>query len=315
MAINLYARVKVKRSERKDEEATFKLSDFREALTREISQLTLGELSSESILKPLKLAVEAVLREAKRKIKGYIPKVEVEFSSQIPVGAGLGSSASLASATIAAVSHLVGLSLSKDRIYELTFIPERLIHFNPSGIDQATVIYGGVIFFRRSLKPEKLDVKAMLPIVVGDTGVRRLTGPLVQSLSGKLKRSLTARSFLDEAEKLALTAVKALRTGDLSLLGSLMDRNQELLAKLEVSHESLEKLIWAAKNAGALGAKLTGAGGGGCMIALTRPEDQAKVAEAIRKAGGKPYLVNVDHEGLKVWSREDSPSPCKSEFL
>jgi mevalonate kinase len=112
--------------------------------------------------------------------------------------------------------------------------------------------------------------------------------------------------FLDEEEDLALKAVKALEDRNLDLLGSLMDKNQDLLAKLEVSHESLEKLIKTAKNAGALGAKLTGAGGGGCMIALTRLEDQLKIAEAIRKAGGTPYIVGVDHRGLKVWSREEA---------
>lgn len=276
MAVNLYARVGVK-------------------LSRGEGLQIGGVEGFEGLLEAVRLAVEAVVKAAGR---FKPPKLEVEVSSQIPVGAGLGSSASIASATIAAVSNVLGLNLPKEKILSLCSIPEKFIHGNPSGIDHTTVILGGLIYFRRGELPRRVEAATPPSIVIGDTGERRATKALVERFGGLLSRK--PKLYLQKAENLTFQAVKALREGNLQALGVAMNRAHLLLSRLGVSTPKLDRLVEAALNGGALGAKLTGAGGGGCMIALTRPDEALKVAEALKKAGGIPYLAGLDGEGLRV---------------
>jgi mevalonate kinase len=102
------------------------------------------------------------------------------------------------------------------------------------------------------------------------------------------------------AREIVLRAIDAIKENDLDALGDLMNINQALLHGVGVSDESLEWLINAARKAGALGAKLTGAGGGGCMIALTKNENLEQVLEAIQKAGGRPFIARKTDEGVKI---------------
>jgi len=273
VAVNLYARVRV---------------EAKPAVGLQV----LGLEGFPSLVEAVKLGVQAVFQRAGKPL----PSLEVRVSSEIPIGAGLGSSASIAAAAIAATLRLAGLTPSKDLVMDLCSIPERLIHGNPSGVDQATVILGGLIFFKRGeawkLNPQPLS------LVVGDTGERRSTGRLVERFGSLLAKK--RGEYLAEAEELTLQALKALKEGNLEGLGEAMNKAQKLLSKFQLSTPKLDRLVEAALKGGALGAKLTGAGGGGCMVALTRPGEAGRVAEALRRAGGKPYMVEVDWEGLKV---------------
>lgn len=102
------------------------------------------------------------------------------------------------------------------------------------------------------------------------------------------------------AREIVLLAIDALKENDLATIGELMNVNQALLYGLGVSDESLEWLINASRKAGALGAKLTGAGGGGCMVALAKDEKLDRVVDAIARAGGKPFIAKKTDEGVKV---------------
>lgn len=286
MAVNLYARVRVKAWKPKPDEG----------LQPRITLQIRGVERLFGLPHAVRLAAEAVLERAKRKLN-RLPGLEITVSSDIPAGAGLGSSASIASATIAAVSKIAGLTLSKDQVLSLCSIPERFIHGNPSGIDQATVILGGLILFRRGEPPRNLTPARPLSLIVGDTGVRRTTKTLVEKFGRLLSQK--PKKYLQKAENLTFEAVRALREGSFEALGEAMNKAHLLLSKLEVSIPELDRLVKAALDNGALGAKLTGAGGGGCMIALAKPGEASRVAEALRRAGGKPYLVEMDKEGLR----------------
>jgi mevalonate kinase len=288
MAVNLYARVKVKAGrpeplEKPHIEASFKIHGVEDFL---------------GLSEAIRLAAEAVLKKIEKKLPKGFPSLEIKVSSEIPVGAGLGSSASIASATIAAVSKVAGLTLSKDQVLSLCSIPEKFIHGSPSGIDQATVILGGLILFRRGEPPRRLTPAKPPSLIVGDTGVRRATKTLVEKFGRLLRQK--HRKYLQEAENLTFEAVRALREGSFERLGEAMNKSHRLLSRLDVSTPELDRLVEAALNGGALGAKLTGAGGGGCMIALAKPGEALKIAEAVRKAGGNPYLVEMDGEGLRL---------------
>lgn len=255
------------------------------------------EGSERSILEPLLLVVERTLERSGSKGLG----LRLQVKSQIPVGVGLGSSASTAVSTAAAVAHFLGLQLDRRQICELASVQEQFIHKKPSGIDALITTYGGVVLFKIGLSPVHLQPTDEVRIIIGNTGAARSTGDLVSKVSHRVQlgdRDLTRIS--DAAGQLTLQAVNAYKKKDFLQLGRLMNENHELLRQIGVSTPQLDRLVEVARDAGALGAKLTGAGGGGCMIALSRPEHDKRISKAIDAAGGRSYIVAMDRLGVKI---------------
>lgn len=177
-----------------------------------------------------------------------------------------------------------------------------MIHKAPSGIDQTISTFGGVVMYRREKPFQRIPVRHTFPIIIGDTGKTRSTGAMVSKVRDFLtKRSALEREILMSAERVSKKALAALQCGDIRQLGELMNLNHELLCQIRVSTEELDRLVSAAQEAGAFGAKLTGAGGGGCMIAVAPTHHVANVLRAIKDAGGTPYLVNVERKGVRSW--------------
>jgi len=146
-----------------------------------------------------------------------------------------------------------------------------------------------------------LDVKEDFPLVIGNTGVERSTKTQVSKVrSLKDKYPQIVEPMLRTAREIVLRAMEALKEGDLETLGELMNINHALLYGLGVSDESLEWLINAARKAGALGAKLTGAGGGGCMVALANRDRVENVLEAVQRAGGNAFIARKTDEGVRI---------------
>jgi len=255
-----------------------------------------GDGEAQAKLEPVKGAVEQVLALSNRKVG-----VSVEVRSSIPVAVGLGSSAAVAASTVAAVNHLLDLNLSREEIFRLAYEAERSVHGIPSGIDPAISTYGGALLFQRGRGFTPLEVETDIPLVVGNTGVQRSTGELVASVHRRREQYQSVIDWIIRAGgKTALNAVEALKKGDLPAVGELMNINHALLYALGVSHESLERLVHAARKAGAYGAKLTGGGGGGCMIALADASSLGRVVEAIELAGGSAFVAKKTIEGVRI---------------
>jgi mevalonate kinase len=213
----------------------------------------------------------------------------------------MGSSAAVAVATVAAVGRLFKLDLSREEISRLAYRAEEYVHGRPSGIDQTISTYGGVIMFRRSQGFEPIEVSTPIPLVIGDTGQKRSTGRLVAMVQGRREAFPEIMELLIQAGgRIALSAAEALRKGDLRGLGELMNLNHGLLSALGVSNDMLDRLVNAARGAGALGSKLTGAGGGGCMIALADQGRIDEVADAIEAAGGRAIHVQESRGGVEA---------------
>ena len=247
------------------------------------------------LLEPFRLAARESLDYLGRRDGG----VSVEVDCEIPVGAGLGSSAATAVAIIAATSRALGERLEKEKVCQIAFGPESYLHGSPSGVDQATSAYGGIIQFSKPDRVKRLRLGRIPSILVCDTNVHRATKGLVGSVVERARSEVESfKLHLDEVSEISTSAVKALRRGDDHELGLLMNRNHELLVQIGVSHPGLDRLVEAARKAGALGAKLTGAGGGGCMIALCRGDGMSRVARALRRRGGSPYSVSIDSSGV-----------------
>lgn len=224
----------------------------------------------------------------------------ISIKSDLPPGAGLGSSAAVSVATAAAANACLNLNLSKSEISDIAFEAEKIVHGTPSGIDNTITTYGSAILYKKgSIRPVK--IKSRIPITIGDTGIERSTAEWVKKV--KLRRDRQKKiisPIINLIGSLVTESLKLLEKNDLPALGELMDINQGLLEAIGVSTFELEKLISVARKNGAYGAKLTGAGGGGCMIALSPETKQKQIAEAILKAKGKPIITKISTQGVKI---------------
>ncbi|MGC8997784.1 MAG: mevalonate kinase [Candidatus Bathyarchaeia archaeon] len=249
-------------------------------------------------LEPLKCAAEKVLE-----ISGERVGLNIEVNSTVPVAAGLGSSAAVAAAVAAAVGALLNVKMSKEDVFRIAYEAEKIMHGTPSGVDPAIATFGGTLLFQRDTGFKPLKVSVDIPLVIGNTGFERSTRSQVAKVRSLRDRyPQIVEPMMRAAREIVLRAIEALKEGDLETLGELMNINHALLYGLGVSDESLEWLINAARKAGALGAKLTGAGGGGCMIALANRDRVENVLEAVQRAGGNAFVAGRTDEGVRIES-------------
>ncbi len=169
------------------------------------------------------------------------------------------------------------------------------MHGNPSGIDNTVIVYEQPILFRKGELIEFVNPSKKLHFLIADSGIKKATADTVAYLAKQRERNPQfVEAALEEIGRIALFGRKAFEQGDLSALGDAMNANQALLAQLDLSCEALEKLIVAARQAGALGAKLTGGGKGGNMLALVTPETHEAVRNALLSAGAVSiYQTNL----------------------
>jgi mevalonate kinase len=239
--------------------------------TKKRSQLRIGErtvTADPASEDDLARAFAALLAEAPPS-----PLVHVDAASDLPPGGGLGSSAALAVAIARAVERLAGRDDAA--VLARASAWERVFHGNPSGIDTAAASTGGFLRFSRDAGVSSLDVPTPLWLCVGWSGESSSTRSMVEGVARLRSRKpeLVDRSIAG-ATALVENATLALKAGDVESLGKLMDLAQMLLAGLMLSTEAIEHMCALARTAGALGAKLTGGGGGGSVIALVRPANE-----------------------------------------
>ena len=225
-----------------------------------------------------------------------LPNLKVTVSSQIPIASGLGSGAAITAAVIRALAQFMQLdSLSHDEaVSRLTYEVEKLHHGTPSGIDNTVVSYERPVYFVRQQPQNRIDPFAVaqpITMLVADTGVRSSTKIAVGDVRQEWQKNpeLFERLF-DECGRITEAARAAIEVGDLAQIGILMQENHTILQQMTVSSPELDHLVQQAMQAGALGAKLSGAGRGGNMIALIEPEMETAVTEALIHAGAKSIL-------------------------
>ncbi|MCM0649782.1 mevalonate kinase [Clostridium swellfunianum] len=213
--------------------------------------------------------------------------LRIKIDSLIPIGRGLGSSAAIAIAIVRGLFSFYGQELSKKQLFSLVNIAEKHAHGNPSGIDMVAESSECAIWFKKGNKAVSIIAGGPLFIVVADTGRIGNTRKAVENVRKKYNiEPKKVYKSLDEIEKISNKAREALSKGDMYLLGELMDRNQKELTYIGVSDKGLDKLIESAKDSSALGAKLTGGGLGGCVMALAENLEHAKViAKDLKRAG------------------------------
>jgi mevalonate kinase len=226
-----------------------------------------------------------------------IKGVFLEVDSEIPVGSGLGSSAAVTIACIGALNELFGCGLTLEEIAKLGHEMEIRVQGAASPTDTYVSTFGGVVIIPERRKLRTPDCG----IVIGDTGIFSSTKELVANVR-KLRESYPEliEPLMASIGRISKIGESLVMAGDYSSIGRLMNVNQGLLDALGVNILELSRLIYSARRAGAFGAKITGAGGGGCMVALTSTDRCAQVAEAISEAGGKVTITKPTEQGLKL---------------
>lgn len=209
---------------------------------------------------------------------------EIRLHGDLKATSGVGASAASCVAIARAIADELKMRLSDEEINEIAYEGEKAYHGTPSGIDNACSTFGGLIWFVKGGEIEKIKVRPV-EIVMGDTGITTDTKRVVEGV--KQRREIYRERYdeiFEEAKKIAYEAKKALIQEDWNKVGMLMNKNHELLCQIEVSCDELDMLVEIARKNGALGAKMTGSGLGGYMVALT-PGNQEKVARAIEAEG------------------------------
>jgi len=245
---------------------------------------------------------------------GYsLQGMDVELKTTIPVGIGLASSAALCVSVAYAISLACGFSLDPVELANIAYVAEaKEVKTGCGQMDPHSSAQGSLCYIDCSTEPprkiECLDLKKPFPIFIGDTGVPRKASRILHWLGRKMTEN--DPDMLEGVRKITGLVNEAwleLKKPDWSpqRIGGYMNENQRLLREyLKVSTFEIEELIYAALKSGALGAKLTGAGGGGCIIVFTRPEDRSNVAKSIQEAGGGVYITDVAEEGARIEDAE-----------
>jgi mevalonate kinase len=220
---------------------------------------------------------------------------EVRCEVGLPPGAGLGCSAAIGVAVVGALDALYGVARTPEERGAYCLAWEEVFHGNPSGVDNTMAAVGGIHVYRKGRPLEPLRPRVPLHLVVGYSGEGSSTKEMVESVAHFAERwPSEAEKIFDGMAALVGYAKLALEEGNLRHVGQLMDLNHKLLSSLMLSTERLEALCGAAREAGALGAKVTGAGGGGCMIALVASAAEAEpVLAALRALGCEPFLAEA----------------------
>ena len=220
------------------------------------------------------------------------PNLAIRISSTIPVASGLGSGAAVTVALTRALASHLHHSMTDEQVNTFAYEIEKLHHGTPSGIDNTVITHASPVYFIKGNPIETFQVTKPFTIVIGDTGIR---APTKESV-GDVRKLWDANkpkweATFEQVGKVARAAREAIESGDTDRLGKLMNENHTLLQEMTVSSTELDSLVTAARGSGALGAKMSGGGRGGNMIALAPPRLADEIARALQRAGAQHTII------------------------
>lgn len=235
---------------------------------------------------------------------GRVPSVDIEVDSEIPMAAGMGSSASVGVALAYSLLSYMGLEFTREDVWKIAHEAERAVHYMPSGVDTMLATYGGLLYYRGGIA-KRVDLK--LPnnavILVVNTRVTRSTGQVVREVLERYGRLGKVGDLVyNAAEALVERAVELLESGDLVALGELMLVNHGLLWAMGASAEVCDRVVYELVGLGAYGAKLSGAGRGGIVIGLVDYAKSCSIARSLGERGFECFVVKPDYTGVRELS-------------
>ncbi|MDP9379412.1 MAG: mevalonate kinase [Chloroflexota bacterium] len=256
----------------------------------------LRERTRADFFAPARYALAHVIGECRE-----APGMDLEWHSELPVGSGLGSGAAATAAMLLAAAEVLGIEMEPADIAHFAWQGDIVAHGGvASGLDSGACVLGGITCYNLADGPRRLPCDVTLPLLTCDTLVRAHTGDINTRVRKGLDAHPARARLFSEMGFLVEHAQEALVDADLPALGHLLNLNQLLLEKLGVSSAEIERLVEAALEAGALGAKLSGSGGGGVVIALANPGHEREVADAMEAAGGRSIVAAANAPGVRL---------------
>ncbi|MBI5081855.1 MAG: mevalonate kinase [Chloroflexi bacterium] len=236
--------------------------------------------------------LKAIIRLTLTSFKVTPPHATLTLHSTIPIASGLGSGAAVSTAIARALAKYFKRDLDSAAISSLVYEVEKIHHGTPSGIDNTVIAYSKPVYFVRGQPIETFNVAQPFRIAIADTGIQSPTKIAVGDVRAAWEADKDRyEKIFDGCGGIAQHARKLIKEGQPDQLGSLMNENHELLRQMGVSCRELDDLVDAATRAGAFGAKLSGGGRGGNMIALVNESNESRVREALMGAGAKRVLI------------------------
>ena len=220
------------------------------------------------------------------------PNLEIRISSSIPVASGLGSGTAVTVALVRALSSHLDKHMTDKEVSTFTYEIEKLYHGTPSGIDNTVISYAKPVYFVKGRALERFRMGRPFTIVIGDTGIRALTKESVGDVRKLWKADKEKwEAMFDQIAEISFAARHVIEEGWTDMIGELMNENHSVLQEMTVSSPELDRLVEAARRAGALGAKMSGGGRGGNMIALVKPDEAEAVAKSLKEARAKNTII------------------------
>ncbi|WP_371802833.1 mevalonate kinase [Candidatus Lokiarchaeum ossiferum] len=225
-------------------------------------------------------------------------RIRIEISSQIWPGSGLGSSASIAVALCSALSHYFNLGLDKANISHCALKCEQITHGNPSGIDNSICSYGGAILYHDS-QIERVPIENF-PILLIYSGEPHETIQAIRQVSNLIKKNPESTNIIfNEIGKITKRGLNALNSNNFSMLQQVLHQNQVQLQKLKLSTPNIDKILKIASNEEIQGIKITGAGSGGCLIAIDSSENLTKLSKKLKENSFTSILTSINYSGVQ----------------
>jgi len=250
---------------------------------------TMGQAPVDEALEPVVSLVESTME--------YLgvrrpPPLVITITSTIPIARGLGSGAAVSTALVRGLSEHFGRELGPEEVSALVYEAEKFHHGTPSGIDNTVISYGRPIYFVRGEAPQIFKMGKPFLLAIGDSGVKSPTKVVVGEVRRRWEKEPSRyETLFDQIGRVVERAKEEMEGGNLKDLGRLMDENQALLRDLGVSSPQLDGLVKVAREAGALGAKLSGAGRGGSVIALIEERTRGAVMTALKRGGAQRVIT------------------------
>ena len=220
------------------------------------------------------------------------PDLTITVTSTVPIARGMGSGTAVSTAIVRALSKHFSHWLASQAISDLVYQTEVIYHGTPSGIDNTVVAFEKPVYFVREVTREVFWVGEPFLLAVADTGIQSPTREVVGDLRRRYRSDPDRyEPLFDEVGAIAQSARSAMEQGRIEEVGRLMDENHALLQRMGVSGPELDRLVATAREAGALGAKLSGAGWGGNMIALVTEETRGRVDMLLRMMGATSVII------------------------
>lgn len=252
-------------------------------------------LSNEFVTDPIVKCISSVFSTRKKSLG-----LDITISSEFPVGMGLGSSAACCVATTAAIDSLFG-EIKPEWICEQAIEAERIIHKNSSGADCVISTYGGIIYYSKGSGFDRIYLKQSFPILVIETGIIHSTRFMIEKFKRFRDNNLSLfNEFLLKSRLICNQAIEALTLGKLCEIGYLFNENHGLLKEAGVSHMLVDKLISYCLKSGVYGAKMTGAGGGGSVIAVADQLVIEQLHKSLYQMGFNSIISECDLNGLLI---------------